>query len=194
MRKRNTAVITVIFLILMLPGLWVDAQKELQKVDAGQQSHGKRTERNGLTEVAPVQQDSAEMIPADIPDMTSEQISEEIYWDSVELLAICVEAEAGNQGIDGKRLVADVILNRVDDKSGMWPDTIPEVIAQLNQFTSYWDGGMEGVWEVSEETYEAVLMELEQRSYPGLCYFREGEWPEYGRRWRKVGDHYFNTR
>lgn len=154
----------------------------------------KNAARTESLEVAPVQPDQIGIMPDDVPEMTPEQIAEEMYWDSVELLAICVEAEAGNQGIEGKRLVVDVILNRVDDRTGTWPDTIPEVIAQMNQFTSYWDGGMEGVWETSEETYEAVLMELEQRSYPGLCYFREGDWPEYGHRWRKVGDHYFSTK
>lgn len=64
-----------------------------------------------ITPVAPVQPD-----PVDI--------EEEEYWDSLELLAICVEAEAGNQGLQGKRLVADVILNRAEDHSGQWPDTI----------------------------------------------------------------------
>lgn len=93
-----------------------------------------------ITPVAPVQPD-----PVDI--------EEEEYWDSLELLAICVEAEAGNQGLQGKRLVADVILNRAEDTSGQWPDTISGVISQKNQFTSYWDDGMADIWEPSEETY-----------------------------------------
>lgn len=134
-----------------------------------------------ITPVAPVQPD-----PADI--------DEEEYWDSLELLAICVEAEAGNQGWQGKRLVADVILNRVEDKTGQWPDTITGVISQKNQFTSFWDGNMAGIWEPSEETYQAVRMEVEQRAYPGIYYFREGEWPGYGTPWEKVGAHYFSTK
>ena len=63
---------------------------------------------------------------------TEEEIAEEEYWDSLELLAICVEAEAGNQGLEGKRMVVDVILNRVDDPD--WPGTIEEVISQPVQF------------------------------------------------------------
>lgn len=42
------------------------------------------------------------------------EISEEIYYDSLEYLACLVEAEAGNQDELGKRLVVDVVLNRVD--------------------------------------------------------------------------------
>lgn len=134
-----------------------------------------------ITPVAPVQQD-----PVDI--------EEEEYWDSLELLAICVEAEAGNQGLQGKRLVADVILNRAEDTSGQWPDTISDVISQKNQFTSFWDGNMAGIWEPSEETYQAVRMEVKQRGYPGIYYFREGEWSDYGTPWEKVGAHYFSTK
>ncbi len=134
-----------------------------------------------IAPVAPVQPD-----PVDI--------EEEEYWDGLELLAICVEAEAGNQGLQGKRLVADVILNRAEDTFGQWPDTISGVISQKNQFTSYWDGNMAGVWEPSEETYQAIRMEVEQRGYPGIYYFREGEWSDYGTQWEKVGAHYFSTK
>lgn len=146
-------------------------------------------------EIAPVQLVDGIEIDADIryvPDMTPEQIAEEEYYDSMELLAICVEAEAGNQSLEGKRLVADVILNRVDDDSGMWADTIPEVIAQSGQFASYADGGMDRVIEPSEETIRAVQMEIAVRGYPEIYYFREGTWSEYGTPWRKVGDHYFS--
>lgn len=137
-------------------------------------------------EIAPVQPDPQ------IDEMTPEEIAEEEYWDSLELLAICVEAEAGNQSLEGKRLVVDVILNRVDDRSGVWGDDIASVITQSGQFTSYWDGGMDKVWEPSPETYKAVEMELEERGHPGVYYFREGTWSEYGSHWKKVGDHYFS--
>lgn len=134
-----------------------------------------------ITPVTPVQPD-----PVDI--------EEEEYWDSLELLAICVEAEAGNQGLQGKRLVADVILNRAEDTSGQWPDTISGVISQKNQFTSYWDGNMAGIWKPSEETYQTVRIEVEQRGYPEIYYFREGEWSDYGTPWEKIGSHYFSTK
>ncbi len=120
----------------------------------------------------------------------SEELEEEMYYDSLELLALCVEAEAGNQSLDGKRMVVDVILNRVDHPD--WPDSITEVIMDPYEFTSYWDGGMDNVWEPSEETFQAVQMELESRSWPGLYYFTANDWPVYGTPWKKVGDHYFS--
>ena len=145
-----------------------------------------------ITPVAPVQQ--PETTPSQEYTTCTIDIAEEEYWDSLELLAICVEAEAGNQGLQGKRLVVDVILNRAEDHSGEWPDTIAGVISQKNQFTSYWDGGMADIWEPSEETYQAVKMEVEQRGYPGIYYFREGQWSDYGTPWRKTGAHYFSKK
>lgn len=128
----------------------------------------------------------------EVYEMTEQDLAEEAYYDSLEMLAICVEAEAGNQGLLGKRMVADVILNRVDDSS--FPDNIVDVISQPNQFTSYWDGGMERHNEPSEETIKAVQMEIEHRSYPSLLYFNTGNYSEYGTPWKQVGDHYFSTK
>lgn len=123
-----------------------------------------------------------------VTEMTQEMIDEEMYYDSLELLATCVEAEAANQGLEGKRLVADVILNRVD--SPLFPDNITDVITQPYHFTSYWDGAMARA-EPTQETFEAVRLELEHRSNTEILYFTAGEWPRYGTHWRKVGDHYF---
>lgn len=125
-------------------------------------------------------------------EMEKHQINpEEVYLESMEILARCVEAEAGNQGLEGKRLVVDVILNRVRDKD--FPDTIAEVITQKYHFSVYWNGAMEKV-TVSEETRQAIRMELEEIGYPGVMYFREGDWSIYGTPWKQVGDHYFSTK
>lgn len=123
---------------------------------------------------------------------TEDELAEELYCDSLELLAICVQAEAGNQPLVGRRMVADVILNRVDDPC--WPDTIEGVITQRNQFTSFWDGSMGRVTEPDELTFRAMQMELKKRSYPGLYYFTAGGYGKYGTPWKKVGDHYFSTK
>lgn len=113
-----------------------------------------------------------------------------ISSEELELLARCVEAEAGGEGSLGMRLVADVILNRVDNAG--FPDTVTEVITQPYHFASYWDGGMEA-HAPSEAAFAAVKAELEIRSYPGLLYFGEDGYSRYGTPWKKVGRHYFST-
>jgi spore germination cell wall hydrolase CwlJ-like protein len=127
----------------------------------------------------------------EVYEMTEDDIADEEYLDSLELLAACVEAEAGDQGLIGKRLVADVILNRVDSPD--FPDTIEGVITQPYHFTSYWNGMISKV-SISDETFKAVSMELEQRSYPSLLFFTAGAYSNYGTPWQQVGDHYFSTK
>jgi hypothetical protein len=52
---------------------------------------------------------------------------------------------------------------------------------------------MDNVYEPDETTFKAVQMELEQRSYPGILYFRTGRYSSYGTPYIKVGAHYFST-
>ena len=111
--------------------------------------------------------------------------------EELDILLRCVEAEAGNQSLEGRQLVADVILNRVKD--GKWPDTITEVIKKPYEFESYWNGAMARVI-VSDLTRQAVELELEEIGYPGLFYFTAGRYNKWGTPWKQVGDHYFSTK
>lgn len=68
-----------------------------------------------------------------------------------------VEAEAGGEDENGKLLVANVVLNRVD--SPLFPDTVREVVYQQDygvyQFSPVRDGRIDRV-TVSDETRRAV--------------------------------------
>ncbi|MCM1122752.1 MAG: cell wall hydrolase [Eubacterium sp.] len=74
-----------------------------------------------------------------------------------EALMRIVEAEAGGEDQDGKLLVANVVLNRVN--SEYFPDTVWEVVMQkeqgIAQFSPTVDGRYQSV-KVSEDTREAV--------------------------------------
>ncbi len=126
-----------------------------------------------------------------IEQTTGDDLTEEAYYDELDLLATCVMAEAGNQDLMGKRMVVDVILNRVDDPD--FPDTITGVITQKYHFSSYWDGAMDRA-DPNEECFQAITMELEERSYPSILYFTAGEFGDYGTPWKQYGDHYFCTK
>ena len=54
---------------------------------------------------------------------------EDLYW-----LSRVISAEAGNQPLEGMIGVGNVVLNRVSDDSGEFPDTVKEVIFQPGQF------------------------------------------------------------
>lgn len=115
-------------------------------------------------------------------------------YDNLEEIARCVEAEAGNQSLEGKRMVAAVILNRVDHAD--FPNTVKGVIEQHRgihyQFTSFVDGSMKTV-NPTESTYEAIQLEISERKYPTIFFFRTKRYSDYGKPAWKFEDHYFNT-
>lgn len=80
-------------------------------------------------------------------------IDEEDY----QILCRIVEAEAGGEDFNGRLLVANVVLNRVD--SAAFPDTVQRVVFQKDrgvyQFSPIRDGRYQRV-SVSEETRKAV--------------------------------------
>lgn len=126
-----------------------------------------------------------------VTELTEEDIAEENYWDELELLAQVVEAEAGNQDMTGKRLVVDVVLNRVD--SPLFPDTITEVLEQKNQFSTMWNGAVEDAgWHMQEDDYTAVMMEVTgKRLDYDIYYFTAGEYNDSCKPAYIHGDHYF---
>ena len=61
----------------------------------------------------------------------------DLFW-----LSRVIYAESGNQPLDGKIAVGNVIMNRV--KSPIFPNTVEGVLAQKNQFTTYRSGKLAG--------------------------------------------------
>ena len=99
-------------------------------------------------------------------------------------------AEAGNQGLMGKRLVVDVILNRVE--SDYFPDAIEKVIYQQNQFTSISDGNFDKAKSnISDESYAAVYDELLLRTDHDILYFTANNYGQYGIPAYQYQDHFF---
>lgn len=74
-----------------------------------------------------------------------------------EVLVRIVEAEAGGEDIEGRMLVASVVLNRVE--SDDFPDTVKEVVFQKEKGTAQFSPAYSGRYDrvtVSEATIEAV--------------------------------------
>lgn len=91
----------------------------------------------------------------------------------LEALLRIVEAEAGSEDEDGKLLVANVILNRVESEA--FPDTIVEVVMQceggVTQFSPVSNGRYYQV-SISDETISAVERALEGEDISqGALYF-----------------------
>lgn len=97
--------------------------------------------------------------------------------DEYEVLCRIVQAEAGCEDVKGRILVANVVLNRVQDER--FPDTVREVVFQYSgntaQFSPVADGSYFRV-AVTEETKEAVDRAIRGEDYSeGALYFAARE-------------------
>ena len=106
------------------------------------------------------------------------------------LLALLTMAEAEGECEEGKRLVVDTVLNRVDSEH--FPDTISEVIYQKNQFTSMCNGRVDRV-DITEEVVRLIEEEVQNRTNCDVIFFHADRYGNYGTPMFSVGNHYFSS-
>lgn len=125
----------------------------------------------------------AKMIEVQKTKLTEEEIF---------LIAWCMVGEAEGEPEEGKRLVIDVIFNRLDSPN--YPDTIHEVIYQKDQFDAMHNGRAERCkGKVTEEMLQLVREEAESRTNSDVLYFRTRRYHSFGTPEVHVGDHYFSS-
>ena len=110
--------------------------------------------------------------------------------EEINLIAQVTMAEAEGEPEEGKRLVIDTILNRVDGK--YWPNTVTEVIYQPSQFSCMWDGRFDRCY-VMDDIVELVKEELISRYNSECVFFRTTRFSDYGVPMFQVGHHYFSS-
>lgn len=114
-----------------------------------------------------------------------------LTYGEIELLYLATYLEAGNQDIDGCRLVCDVILNRVE--SDKFPNNVVEVVFQKGQFAiaDKLDGSVKPNEEQYQKVKEACNIELSGRRLDeNSLYF--GRKPITSIDVYQHGDHYFS--
>ena len=120
----------------------------------------------------------------------SEKEESTVPEEDIELIALVTMAEAEGECEEGKRLVIDTILNRVDSEH--FPDTVHDVIYQPNQFSSMWNGRVDRC-EVREDICQLVREELISRMNYEVMFFTAGEYSGYGVPMFQVEHHYFSS-
>lgn len=117
-------------------------------------SEGTQEEKKSFLEVVACVSSGQRVVDYEILEQDVKYPLSDKDYDS--LLRI-VEAEAGGEDEEGKLLIANVVLNRVNNEK--FPDNVTDVIMQrgqgVAQFTPTVDGRFQKV-TISEETYEAV--------------------------------------
>ncbi len=116
-------------------------------------------------------------------DVVEKKLAYNISEEDYEVLLRIVEAEAGGEDEDGKLLVANVVLNRVSNKS--FPDTIKEVVFQkdngVTQFSPVSSGRYYKV-KISEETKAAVERALKGEDISeGALFFAARKYADSGK-------------
>lgn len=130
--------------------------------------------------------DIPEIVTPDIPTVKQSLMPEE----DINLISVVTMAEAEGESEEGKRLVIDTILNRVD--SEFFPDTVSGVIYQPDQFTSMWNGRADKCY-ATDDIYQLVTEELECRTNNDVMFFTAGEYGKFGEPMFSVGNHYFSS-
>lgn len=110
--------------------------------------------------------------------------------DEIELIALVTMAEAEGECEEGKRLVIDTILNRVD--SGYFPNSVYEVVYQPSQFTSMWNGRIDRCY-VRDDIYQLVREELVSRTNYDVIFFTANCYSDFGTPLFQVGNHCFSS-
>lgn len=112
--------------------------------------------------------------------------------EEIDLIALVTMAEAEGEPEEGKRLVIDTILNRVDSELRYFPDTVTEVIYQPSQFSAMHNGRVDRCY-VTEEIRQLVIEELKSRTNYDVMYFHANKYGKYGTPMFSVGNHYFSS-
>lgn len=146
---------------------------------------------------APIEENKKEdIVIEESTEYNVEEIIEEettksyISEDEMNLIALVVMAEADGQCEEGRRLVIDVILNRLD--SPIFPNTVYDVIYQPEQFACMWNGRID-VCYVKEENLKLVKEELYSRFSFDAVFFRTKHFFDFGTPLFQVGAHYFSS-
>ena len=196
-RKRWMAVLTV-WTIALLFAAGFTSQASVSGSEMIQEKNSKYTTGAGAIAAA------MESIPAEAVELTKAEAQKaqeeaarkaaeeaaraQIAAEDQKLLASIIFCEAGNQPYEGQVAVGAVIMNRV--RSGVYPNSISEVIYQSGQFGPAMTGWLDTVR--SSEGYTQTAMQAAADAMAGVnpigdcLYFGNGN---YG---IQIGDHFFH--
>ena len=110
--------------------------------------------------------------------------------EEIDLIALVTMAEAEGECEEGKRLVIDTVLNRVE--SGYFPNTVYDVVYQPNHFSAMWNERVDRCY-VDEDIRALVVEECESRLNYDVVFFTAGKYGKYGKPMFQVGNHYFGS-
>lgn len=155
-----------------------------------------------VVEMEPIEPVEIEEPVEEIIEVEAEPIKTEVATESnaytglvlseedIQLIAWVTMAEAEGEPVEGKRLVIDTLLNRIEDDG--FPNSAHGVVYQKNQFEAMWNGRSDRCY-ATDEIVQLVREELVNRTDSRVLWFRSGHYHTFGTPVRSVGNHYFST-
>jgi len=130
---------------------------------------------------------SSPLTPGYLADAEAYYDADSLYW-----LSRIIYCESGNQSLEGKIAVGNVVMNRVRD--GSFPNTVHDVIFQKNQFSPAASGSI--YREPNEESVLAAKLVLDgAKSLNNVLFFNRAGMDCYASRNRSyvatIGEHAF---
>ena len=203
-RKRWMAVLTV-WTIALLFAAGFTSQASVSGSEMIQEKNSKYTTGAGAIAAA------MESIPAEAVELTKAEAQKaqeareqaeaeakrkaeeeaaraQIAAEDQKLLASIIFCEAGNQPYEGQVAVGAVIMNRV--RSGVYPNSISEVIYQSGQFGPAMTGWLDTVR--SSEGYTQTAMQAAADALAGSNPIGEALYFGNGNYGIQIGDHFFH--
>lgn len=113
---------------------------------------------------------------------------EEAHQQELELLASIIFCEAGNQPYEGQVAVGAVVMNRVN--SGLFPDSVEEVVYQSGQFVPAGTGWLDRVR--SQKGYTDSAMQAAKDALAGEDPVEGCLYFDQGGSGMQIGAHYFH--
>jgi hypothetical protein len=130
------------------------------------------------------------VVDIDSSQETSSDVEMEIFLTQKELdlINVVVQAEANNQDETGKRLVIDVIFNRLNHEK--FPNTIKKVIYSKGAFSVVPHAIKK--YKPLPEIEKLIIEEYARRTDGEVLYFKSGSYHNFGTPLFKHQDHYFS--
>lgn len=142
-----------------------------------------------LVTETPVPSEEPDLIE-EVPEETEPVIETPLTEEEINLIALLTAAEAGGESDEGKRLVIDTVLNRVDHWA--FPSSVYDVIYQPYHFSPVWNGGI-NCYEVRDDIVKLIEEEMIERYNYDVIFFQAGSYSIYGSPLFQVGNHYFSS-
>lgn len=120
---------------------------------------------------------------------------EKVDAEDLNLLAKLIEAEAGNQSINGKLAVGTVVMNRVE--SGKFPNDIEGVVFQENQFSVVDNGTIDNNPSIDSINAAKDILNGERTLDPNVLFFynpdivKTNNWIRGRKTSKVIDDHVF---